>query len=259
MSIHVEPTPEHRALAAVVNARMAADSRIVNAKAALLRLAGVGALVALAGVGAATAMFGYSFIKDERSSVDKIADALARALDRSTLKTAGEVRIAEGSTVQLSANALKLDPDASVQFSQPLKLDPDTTVKLDPNARLRVSAGGETPRPTTDQMRPGQTTQSGGKAVTNYTIFKSVPFGRGKVTTGWSFASSEEASPSSQYCYYAEGGGADPTVEVTTYIASNGFMLPNVRARNFEVASAASSCIWFDGGSTRPQRSEPRG
>ncbi len=49
MSIALDPTPEHQALAAAVNARMAADSRIVNAKAALLRLAGVGALMALTG------------------------------------------------------------------------------------------------------------------------------------------------------------------------------------------------------------------
>lgn len=258
MSINVQPTPEHQALAAAVNARMAADGRIVNAKAFLLRLAGVGALIALTGLGIAVALFGYSFVKDERSSADKIADSLVRALDRTTLKTAGEVKVVEGGTVKLDSATVTLDPQATVRMAEPLKLDPATTVKLDPNARVRVSnAPADQTRPTPAQLNPqppsAQPDAAATKPVaTNYTIFKNVEFGQGAVVTGWSFSSSEQPSPNYQYCYYVQGaGGDDPNAQVKVDIARNGAMVPNLRPQRFDIKSAAASCVWFDGGATR--------
>jgi hypothetical protein len=252
MTINVPPTQEHQALAAAVNARMAADSRIVNAKAALLRLAGVGVLMALTGVGVAAGLFGWSLVKDERPSVDRIADAMVRALDRTTLKTSGEVRMADDARVKLESEGLRLASDAAVKVETNLKLDPNTTVKLEPNATVRVAAPPETPRPTAEQLKPEQTTPGGSKPVTNYTIFKNVALGQGKVVTGWTFSSSDQTTPSSQYCYYAEPGGGDSTVEVTTYIAQDGRRLANVKARSFDPAAAVRSCVWFDGAATRP-------
>lgn len=252
MSIHVENTPEHQALAAAVEARMRADGRIVNAKAALLRLAGIGALLALTGVGAAAAMFGYSFVKDERPSADKIADALVRALDRTTLKATGDFRLAEDSKVRLDNPVVTLDPASTVRMAEPLRLDPAATVKLDPAATVKVAGQGENPRPTAAQLQQDAKPASGARAVTNYTIFKSVPFGQGSVVTGWSFTSSEQPSPTRQYCYYVqEVGPGDSNAQVKVDVAIDGTMLPNLKARNFEPNAAAASCTWFDGKATR--------
>ncbi len=259
MSIALDPTPEHQALAAAVNARMAADSRIVNAKAALLRLAGVGALMALTGVGVAAVLFGWSLVKDERPSADKIADALVRALDRTTLKAAGEFRLAPGSTVRLDNATVALDPNATVRVGEPLKLDPAATVRLD--SEPRGQGGQETAqqgnqqsgqaRPTSAQLRQDAKPGSGARPVTNYTIFKSVALGQGSVVTGWSFTSSEQAAPTRQYCYYVQDAGLDGGSQVKVDVAIDGQMLPNLKPRGFEPAAAAASCTWFDGKATR--------
>lgn len=242
MPIGLPPTPENQALAAAVNARMAADSRIVNAKAALLRLAGVGALMALTGIGIAAALFGWSFVKDERPSADRIADALVSALDRTTLKAAGEFRLAPDSTVRIENPTVSLDPGASV------KLDPEASVKLDPASR----PAGEPPRPTQAQLQQEAKPASGAKPVTNYTIFKSVPLGQGSVVTGWSFSSSEQAAPAGQYCYYVQAAGEPGSnAQVKVDVALNGVMLANLKPRGFDPAQAAASCTWFDGKATR--------
>ena len=259
MSITLDPTPEHQALAAAVNARMAADSRIVNAKAALLRLAGVGALITLTGVGVAAALFGWSLVKDERPSADKIADALVRALDRTTIKAAGEFRLAPGSSVRLDNATVALDPNATVRVGEPLKLDPAATVRLDPEPRNQGgqevaqsgSQQGTQPRPTPAQLRQDAKAGSGARPVTNYTIFKSVTLGQGSVVTGWSFTSSEQAAPTRQYCYYVQDVGSDVGSQFKVDVAIDGQMLPILKPRGFELAAAAASCTWFDGKATR--------
>lgn len=164
---------------------MAADGRIVNARAVMLRSAGYGALVALIGVGIGAACFGFSYVLDAQSSATKIADALVAALDRTTLKTAGEVRVAEDARVKLENGTVLLDPSSMLRIDSTLKLDPEATVKLDRNARVSVALS-DVPRPSAAQLRPEMATRSGGAAVTNYSVFKEVQVGQGQVVTGWS-------------------------------------------------------------------------
>jgi hypothetical protein len=85
--LDIAPTPDNRALAAAVNARIRSESRIINAKAALWRLAGAGVLCALIGAGIGAAFYGYSYIGSERSpGTEQIAQALTQALEKTTLK-----------------------------------------------------------------------------------------------------------------------------------------------------------------------------
>ena len=51
-------TKENRVLANAVNARMKSDARILNAKAAFYRLAGVSLVCAMIGVGIGAALYG---------------------------------------------------------------------------------------------------------------------------------------------------------------------------------------------------------
>ncbi|KFC74836.1 hypothetical protein FG93_01015 [Bosea sp. LC85] len=243
MTTPIPVTPENKALAAAVNARMAADSRIVNSKAAMFRALGIGGAIALVGIGIGAAFFGFSYVTDSKSATEKMANAFAAALERTTIKTQGEIKLDPDAKVGFGGGTVSLDPNTTV------KIDPDSTVKLDRNAKVGVS--GDLARPSSEQLRPDMGSKSGGATVTNYTVFKNVKFGPGTVVTGWTFTSSEQPRPDHQYCYFAQDVGEDSSTMVKVDLAKNGVMLPNVKARNFDVAAAASSCIWFEGSSTR--------
>jgi hypothetical protein len=248
----IEPTPGNRALAAAVNSKIKADARIINAKSAIWLLGGIGVMCALIGVGIGAAFFGYSYAHDPRTSVAKMADAIAQALDKTTLKTTGEVALKDA-TVKLDATGTTVKLDAT---GTTLKLDASgTTVKLDPNATVEISNGlkVEYARPTVEQLRPGAQPHTQAKVVTNFTVFKSVDFEQGYVVTGWSFANSEQTAPDHQYCYFEQSVGALSHRSIRITLAYDGVMLPQLKgSEEFDPNRAAMNCVWFGGGTTRP-------
>src|SRR5689334_11481370 len=110
--MNIDPTASNRSLAAAVNSRINADARIVSAKAAMWRLAGVGILAALAGVGAGAALYGYASIHDASNTAERLAGAISTAIEKAHLT--GEVRMA-----------------------------PEQSVSLDPKAEVGLRKGGE--------------------------------------------------------------------------------------------------------------------
>jgi hypothetical protein len=238
-------TPPNRALAQAVNSRINADAVMLRAKSTLWRLTGVGTMLALIGVGVGAALFGYSYVHDPRSSAEKMATAFAEALEKTSLKTTGGVRLDPTAQVALKNGAVvDIVPTARV------KLDAnDVVVKLDPNSK--INAGTQTaPQPTDGQLKPNAFPPSNAKVVTNYTVFKSVAYETGFVTTGWTFTSSEESAPNVEYCYYSKT--VEANIGFRLNLATNGTMLPQIKAdRGFEAAKAASNCVWFSGGTTR--------
>jgi hypothetical protein len=96
------------------------------------------------------------------------------------------------------------------------------------------------------QLQPN--TMSGDRLpFTTYTIFRSVPYGAGRVETGWNFALSDTTRPRSQYCSYIQtiGQGA----QVMDVIAVNGYPRrpsPLVKT-SFDFDGAVANCIWFSG------------
>src|SRR4051794_13642666 len=107
-------TPPNRALAQAVNSRINADAVMLAAKSTLWRLSGVGTMFALLGLGVGAALFGYSYVHDPRSSADKIATAFAEALEKTTLKTTGEIKLDPTAQVSLRDGAtVGVEPDAS--------------------------------------------------------------------------------------------------------------------------------------------------
>jgi hypothetical protein len=243
----VPATPANRALATAVSRRMRAEAREVNAKAALVRALGIGGACALAGIGVGAAFFGYSFITDASSSADRITAAMVEALEKTTLRTGGTVRLdSTGATVRLDAHEVALE-------AAPLKLDPGATVALDPEARLTVDlASAATPRPSPEQLKDNGAPPDPDKAkvVTDFTVFKNVAFGTGRVVTGWNFSSSEQKTPSYQYCYFTRD--ASGSVSTNTYLAVNGAVLTGLPAvADLDIAKAAAQCVWFDGAATK--------
>ena len=203
---------ENRVLASAVNARIKSDARLLNARAALFRLAGWGVLAALTGVGFGAAFYGYSYTHDPTFPTEKVANTVAAALSRITLKTEG-------------------------------------TVKLDPDSKIEVAGGArsDVPAPTASQLGAGAAPDSKAAVNTNFTVFKNVPYGQGQVVTGWNFSSSEQKAPSHQYCYYSEQ--LDGTSKVTIDLGENGRQLPQSKARtSVDPGVAYSNCVWFKSG-----------
>ncbi|MDB5513179.1 MAG: hypothetical protein JWR08_2662 [Enterovirga sp.] len=203
-------SPENRVLASAVNSRIKADARLLNARAALYRLIGIGAVCALSGVGIGAAFFGYSYTADPTFPTAKVANTVALALEKVTFKTEG-------------------------------------TVKLDPESKLDLSSRSEVPTPTAAQLGAGATPDSKAPVLTNFTVFKNVPLGGGQVVTGWNFTSSDQKVPSHQYCYFSEQ--LDGTSKVTVDLGENGRAVPQPKTRpNLDPKVAYSNCVWFKAG-----------
>jgi hypothetical protein len=208
--MEIPNTTENRVLAGAVNSRIKADARILNAKAAFWRLAGISLLLAMVGVGVGAALFGWTYSRGPALEAGQVARAVAAAMETVTLKTEG-------------------------------------TVKLDPDARIAAAAPA-IPRPSEAQLGEGQKPVSQAAVATAFTVFKEVPHAGGKVVTGWNFAASDQKLPNYQYCYYSEqtGGGASVSVN----LGENGILNPEARARGtMQPASAYANCVWFRGGS----------
>jgi hypothetical protein len=214
MIVFLSPTNKNSGLASAVNYRIRADGSMIAAKSILWRLAGVGALCLMAGCGIGAALFGYSYVTDSRTSAEKMAAAFAAALDHANL---GSVR-----------------------------LDPNATVKIDPSAVVRVV--GDVPRPSERQLSgEASAAASNAKVVTNYTIFKQVPYADGKVDTGWTFSSSNQDMPDSQYCHYVGKTADGVTWQVVQLAVKAGQFLPASQNNNLNIdtALAFQQCIWF--------------
>jgi hypothetical protein len=98
-----------RALAHAANSRTTANAVMLNAKSAVFRLTGVGAMCALIGLRVGAASFGYSYVHDPRTSVQKMAQAFAEALEKTTLTLDPHpaAKLApNGAQVKISAGAL---------------------------------------------------------------------------------------------------------------------------------------------------------
>lgn len=214
-------TKANKALATAVNSRVAADAAMISAKAWLIRCSAVGVMALLIGAGVALAFLGLAKSRDASGAADRLAATLTRALETSTL----HAEIAPNSTV---------------------KLDPAAQVTLDPAAKVAIADRPLMPRPSKDQLKSDPAKPD---VQTNYTIFKVVRFGDGKVVTGYNF-SPDAKLPDHQYCYFADG--IDQMTYKTIHVAADGrFIAPPNLPPGLDARKAAAQCLWFDGQPTR--------
>jgi hypothetical protein len=81
--------------------------------------------------------------------------------------------------------------------------------------------------------------------ITNFTIFKTVPFDNGTVETGWNFLTSAQRSPTTQYCYYQEKGD-NPDVALRVEVGRDDNILQSKGlSKSFDIAAAFEKCVWF--------------
>jgi hypothetical protein len=126
-----------------------------------------------------------------------------------------------------------------------VSLEPNSVVHIDSSPTTKSSEIGKRDVPATQAPTPVDTNQlPPNRIVTQYTTFKTVPFGSGFVVTGWNFDDSNQITPSNQYCYYDEPGigGTD----VRTDLGTNGSIRATSDANlGVDVPTAFRSCIWF--------------
>jgi hypothetical protein len=213
MSILTDGTHENIVLAQNVNGRLRAESRMISARAFLLRAMGAGAFLALAGVGFGAASYGYAYMNQFDTAAERIAGAMQAALANVTLKTQGEVTLTD--------NVLKLE------------------------GGLPKAAGA--PTPTKAQL--GADAAPASKAIVNttFTVFKQVPYLDGQIVTGWNFKDSAD-QPYQQYCYFSRRSNESKgQVEIKIDLAMDGKTLPQPQKSDVNLAILASNCVWHDG------------
>jgi hypothetical protein len=224
-------------LSALVHNRIFADRFYITGKVGFWRCVGVG--VALFGTGAALgiAFYGYSYITENVRTLDTLSSAFSKAL----------------SGVQLRATAegnVRIEPrELTLARGQTISLDGNSRVLLDPTAKVR--ADGEikiqTPSISVPQsITPRSPTRV--TTITNFTVFKSVPFEKGTVMTGWNFLTSVQERPTSQYCYYTQNSEA-PALDAVVDIAHDEVQtapktMPN-DSTGFDMTAAFKKCVWF--------------
>lgn len=215
-------TAANQMLASTVNGRLRAEARWQRAKAAAWYMRGFGVMALLIGAGTGLAFYGYAYVHDPRTSVEKMAAAISQALEKTTLHANGEVALRPDSTVALDTSG--------------------ASVKLD-------TSGADNPpssfRPSERQLGMSASPQSKSAVVTNFTVFKTTPYGNGLVVTGWNFNSSNDARPKEQYCYYKEPG-PDAATEIVLYLVSKG-KVNTLQDHRIDAEDAIKYCVWYGG------------
>jgi hypothetical protein len=228
------PTELNQRLANAVRYSVAADRFYITGKVGFWRLVGVG-LIGL-GVGAAVGIgfYGYSHVSRNSENLKSLSSAFSNALSEVRLRATAE------GTVQLEPREIALAP------GQTISLDPNSRLLLDPSAK--VLADGEIkiqgPSISVPQATPSRSPSSI-PTITNFTVFKSMPFDKGTVQTGWIFLTSAQRSPTEQYCYYTEASDT-PGRNVMVDIGADGKLeKPKIMPNSFDVDAAFRNCVWF--------------
>ncbi len=225
------------ALAATLNSRLGAQSRVANAVGFAWLCGGAAISLSLCGLGVASALYGYSYLLSAKPAAEKIASALTKALEQAELKTTVSGKMS------LVTTPLKL------AAGQTIKLEEGATVKLDPNSSVRVvgDLNVNMPQPSKRQLQVDATSRSEELPFTTYTIFKDASFESGMVVSGWNFDLQETTRPKYQYCYYTQ----DITKGLKTkyILAVNDSPRPPqpLQKLSFDFDRALSNCIWFSG------------
>jgi hypothetical protein len=224
----------NEALAASVQNKAAAEMFAIAGRSGFWRAIGIGTIGLGIGSAAGLALYGYSFVVGSANNQDVMIAALSKAL----------------ADVQLHATAdgtVKFEPhEIALGGEKTISLDPASRLRLDPSAKILADGDIKIQMPTitvpqVSVSRPKGTTP----VITNFTIFKSVPFESGSVQTGWQFLTSAQRSPTTQYCYYQENGD-NPDVAVRVEVGLDEKLLQSkVLSKSFDISAAFEKCVWF--------------
>jgi hypothetical protein len=226
------------AFAAIINSRLAAESRIANAISFTWLCGGWAISCCLIGLGIALALWGYGTMVSVVPAAELTAKALGDAFRRAELKT-----IVSGTM------GLAPDTELTIAKGQSVRLSDGASVKLDSSSSIRIVGDlkVDVPQPSKQQLQLDATSQSKELPFTRYTIFNTATVGSGTVVTGWSFDLSDTTRPTFQRCYYEQV--LDKGVAATQTVAIDGSpRRPSALNKlSFDFDNALANCIWFSG------------
>jgi hypothetical protein len=231
MDLH--PTKLNFQWTEAIGNRIAAELSNISGRASFWRSVGLG-VIGL-GIGSALGLIfaGYSFVTRNSDNQALLSSAIVAALNDVQLRGTAE------GTVQLDPHEVLLAKGQTITIS------PDSRLHLDPNAKVLAEGDIRVQLPSIS-VPQAASPRANGKipTITNFTVFKSVPFDKGSVSTGWIFLTSAQRTPTSQYCYYIERDD-DPDVSVKIDIADDGVVEPSKTSASFDFATAFKKCVWF--------------
>jgi hypothetical protein len=226
------PTELNQRLASAVWYSVSADRFYISGKAGFWRLVGLGLVTFALGVAAGFSFYGYSYITQNSDALNVLSSTFSKALAEVQLRA-----VAEG-TVQLEPNEISLAKD------QTISLDPTSRVLLDPTAKVRADGEIRVQGPSISTTR-GPRGAAPTPVITNFTVFKSVPFEKGSVVTGWNFLTSAQKIPTDQFCYYIEKLEASPLEPVVFFATDEKLDPPKQLPKGFDIDAAFKKCVWF--------------
>ena len=219
-------------LSEFIRHRIGADRSYVAGRVAFWRLTGLGIVGFGIGSTIGVVLYGYSYVVGNSGNLTLFSSEFSRAL----------------STVQLQASAegvVQVEPhEISLAKGQTVTFDTNSRVLLDPTASIRVDGEIQVQAPSISAPQ-GASPRVPLKTptITNFTVFKRVPFGSGVVMTGWVFLTSVQKTPSNQYCYYTENSDISD-VDIVIDIADNEKMeTPKTMPKGFDMVAAFSRCV----------------
>jgi hypothetical protein len=228
------PTKLNQQLSEAVSKKLSAEMFYISGRAGFWRAIGIGFLGLGIGGAIGLGLFGYSFVSRNSDNLNVLSSAFSKAL--SDLQIRGnavgtidvqprELSLAKGQTITFDENSrLQLDPSAKILVEGEVKIQTPTI-----SVPLTASPRAKSPTPT----------------ITNFTVFKSVPFEKGSIQTGWVFLTSAQKSPTSQYCYFTESA-ENSDVSLRIEVGTNEQMEPPKKlTAAFNQSAAFARCVWF--------------
>ena len=227
------PLPsDNRLIATAVRTSLRGQTILSSSKSTFYKAVGVGAFLSLLGIGTGLAFYGYSRVSGASTNLETITSAITRSLQSTKLNvvSTGQVALTNAQVAVKDGQSVSLEPGAKVAV---LQKEP---FKVEGSVKVEAAAPGQ------GSTASSQNAQA--KILTNFTVFKSVPFGEGVVVTGWNFFTSEQAEPSLQYCYYTKKLSDDTSGSI--FIATDRVPLQQTTIRHFDAQSALDKCVWFE-------------
>ena len=230
--MNIASTDFNERLSQLIHNSITANKSYIAAKVAFWRLVGFGILVFGIGTAIGVGFYGYSYVNGNSDTLALFSSTFSKALSEVQLQASAE------GIVQVEPRELLLAK------GQTILLDRNSRLHLDPEAQIQV--GGEiqvqTPSISVPQSTPTRV-PSKIPMITNFTVFKKVPFENGSVMTGWVFLTSAQKAPTSQYCYYTES--ADNSGLVLDIAEDQRIEKPKIMPKGFDMLAAFNRCVWF--------------
>ena len=232
MTLNIPATEFNRRLSDLLRNSIFANEHYIASRIVFWRLIGLGILTFGLGGAIGLGFFGYGYVTRNSVNLSALSVILDKALDQARLTS-----VADG-TVQLEPHeiALAKGQTISLDTTAMVVLDPKSTVKVDGQIALE-SPSISIPKGSAQRV----------PMITNFTVFKRVPFQTGAIMTGWNFLTSNQKSPSSQYCYHSESV-ENSNLNVALDIAEDQKLLtPKSVPQGFDMLAAFNRCVWFNG------------